>query len=171
MGREALLDIARYHADVESSLRLYFNEGSPAFADRFFGLSPDEVTAELSARLEETDLRSAFFALASVESAFRTDYEYRCRKKMKDALSRAFREINRSKKARVNLEEDIFEAWVENSTGARQMIGHLRGAFRFRHWIAHGRYWVPRLGRNYDFDFVYSLADDVLSTFPLFDPD
>jgi len=47
------------------------------------------------------------------------------------------------------------------------MIGELRGAFKFRHWLAHGSYWPPKLGRRYDFTFVYSLADDVLNAFPL----
>lgn len=85
---------------------------------------------------------------------------------MKDSLSRAFRAIYKSRKTRVSLESDIFEAWIENSTGSRQLISELRGAFKFRHWLAHGRYWEPKLGRKYDFNFVYSLADDVLNAFP-----
>jgi hypothetical protein len=49
----------------------------------------------------------------------------------------------------------------------RKLIGDLRGAFNFRHWLAHGRYWEPKLGRNYDFVTVYGLAASVLSSFPL----
>ncbi|MGB7132439.1 MAG: hypothetical protein WBD59_16615 [Candidatus Sulfotelmatobacter sp.] len=65
------------------------------------------------------------------------------------------------------MDEDILEAWSEHSSGSRQLIAELRGAFNFRHWLAHGSYWVPKLGRKYDFNFVYSLADDVLEAFPL----
>jgi hypothetical protein len=86
---------------------------------------------------------------------------------MKDDLSRAFRLIWRSRKKRVSLDEDILEAWKKHSSASKQLIGELRGAFNFRHWLAHGRYWVPKFGRRYDFIFVYSLADDVLSAFPL----
>jgi hypothetical protein len=171
MGSPAIAAIAEYHNDVERSLRFYFSEASPAFRTRFIGLRPDEALAardELIAdRLEETDQRSAFFILTSLEAAFRVDYEWRCQKRMKDDLSRAFRAIHKSRKAKIRLDEDIFEAWRENFVGLRQLIGELRGAFKFRHWLAHGRYREPKLGRKkYDFTFVYSLADDVLTAFP-----
>ncbi len=73
MASTALVDIAEYHNDVVASLKLYFS----------FGRRPDEVAVELTDRLEETDLRSSFVVLARLEAAFRIDYEYRCRKKMK----------------------------------------------------------------------------------------
>ena len=147
MGNLAIQAIAEYHNDVERSLRLYFSEASPTFRVRFLGLRPEEIVTELASRLEETDQRSAFFILTTLEAAFRVDYERRC-------------------KTKVRLDEDIFEAWRENSTGSHQLIGELRGAFKFRHWLAHGRYWEPNLGRKYAFNFVYSLADDVLNALP-----
>jgi hypothetical protein len=171
MGSTAIEAIAEYHNDVDRSLRLYFSEASPSFSTQFFGFRPEEIQIELAARLEETDQRSAFFVLTTLEAAFRVDYECRCRKKMKDRLSRGFRTIYKDQGTRVNLEQDIFEAWSENAPGLRQLVGELRGAFRFRHWLAHGSYWVPKLGRRkYDFNFVYALADDVLNTFPLQKP-
>jgi hypothetical protein len=167
MGNRAMQAIAEYHSDVEHALRLYFNQLSPTFSVRFLGLRPEEILVELNSRLEETDQRSAFFILTLLEAAFRVDYECRCKGRMKDELSRDFRSIWKSRRMRVNLEEDIFEAWDEHSVGSRQLIGELRSAFRFRHWIAHGRYWPPQLGRRkYDFTFVYSRADDVLNAFP-----
>jgi hypothetical protein len=170
MGSPAITAIAEYHNDVERSLRFYFSEASPAFGTRFIGLQLDAaLTARdelIADRLEETDQRSAFFILTSLEAAFRVDYKWRCQRRMKDDLSRAFREVHKSRKEKVSLDEDIFEAWRESFTGLRQLIGELRGAFRFRHWLAHGRYWEPNLGRKYDFNFVYSLADDVLNAFP-----
>jgi hypothetical protein len=164
MASAEILEIAEYHNDVVASLKLYFREEPPSFSARFIGRHPIDV---LAARIEETDLRSALAILTCVEAAFRVDYECRCQKRMKDDLSRAFRAIHKARKARVSLEEDIFESWKENSVGSRQLIGELRGAFKFRHWMAHGRYWKPKLGRKYDFNFVYSLADDVLNLFPL----
>jgi hypothetical protein len=106
----------------------------------------------------------------ALEAAFRVDYECRCQRKMKDDLSRAFRAIYRSRKTSVSLDEDIFEAWGQNSTESRQLIGELRGAFKFRHWLAHGRYWKPKLGRKYDFSYVYLLAENVLHALPLCEP-
>lgn len=166
MGNLAIQAIAEYHNDVERSLRLYFSEASPTFRVRFLGLRPEEIVTELASRLEETDQRSAFFILTTLEAAFRVDYERRCKKKMKDELSRAFRNLWKYQKTKVRLDEDIFEAWRENSTGSHQLIGELRGAFKFRRWLAHGRYSEPNLGRKYDFNFVYSRADDVLNALP-----
>lgn len=164
MADATIVEIAEYHNDVVSSLRLYFSEMLRVSTSDF--RSSDAIANRLASRLEETDQRSAFVILTSLEAAFRVDYEYRCKKKMKDDLSRAFRAIWTSRKTRVSLEEDIFEAWKDHSTASRQLIGELRGAFKFRHWRAHGSYWPPKLGRRYDFIFVYSLADDVLNTFP-----
>jgi len=70
MGSSTIAEIAGYHNDVVDSLRFYFSEISPSFGPRFFGRRPEEIAAELAARLEETDLRSAFFILASLEAIF-----------------------------------------------------------------------------------------------------
>jgi len=171
MGSKAIEAIAEYQNDVELSLRLYFSEVSPSFSVRFFGLRPEEILAEFNARIEETDQRSAFFVLTSLEAAFRLDYECRCRKRMKDPLSRAFRAIYKERETKVRLDEDIFEAWREHLAGSRRLIGELRGAFNFRHWLAHGRYEEPNLGRKYDFNSVYDLAAGVLNAFPLHELD
>jgi hypothetical protein len=106
--------------------------------------------------------------LTSIEAAFQLDYQYRCQRRLKDSLSRAFRAIYKRKPDYVRLEKDIFDAWSVHSSAAHSLIGELRGAFRFRNWLAHGRYWTPRLGRNYDFESLYLLADAVFCTLPLF---
>lgn len=165
MDRDTIVEIAEYHNDVVASLKS-FSKTSPSFlSTRYFGLPLAEV---LAARIEETDLRSAFFVLAALEGAFRIDYLYRCQKKLKDDLSRAFRNIYKDREKNASLEEHIFELWKEKSSApGPRLIGELRGAFNFRHYLAHGRYWEPKLGRKYDFNFMYSLADDVLNAFPL----
>ncbi len=59
-------------------------------------------------------------------------------------MSREFREIYKEKETRVSLEEEIFEVWKNNTTGSTKLISDLRGAFKFRHWMAQGRYWTPK---------------------------
>jgi hypothetical protein len=165
VDRNTILEVAEYHNDVVASLR-YFSKTSPSFVStRYFGRPLGDV---LAVRIEETDLRSAFFVLTALEAAFRIDYLYRCQRKMKDDLSRAFRVIYRDRAENASLDEHIFETWKERSSApGPRLIGELRGAFNFRHYLAHGRYWEPKLGRKYDFSFMYSLADDVLNAFPL----
>lgn len=41
---------------------------------------------------------------------------------------------------------------------SKALLGELAGAFRYRHWLAHGRYWQPKLGRKYDYLSVFGLA-------------
>ena len=163
-----LLEIAAHHQDLESSLALYFSAGSPSYVIRFVGYAVAEVSDELGERLDEADLTSSLTVLASVEAAFRIDYLQRCYRREKDPVSRAFRYIYKAKRQHASLEDEIFEAWINNSFGTRSIIGDLRSVFRFRHWLAHGRYWTPKLGRRYDFNDVFALANLTLRSFPFY---
>jgi len=153
----SLEEIQKYHEDAVSSLRYYFTEAPSSFA-RFFDSTPQELVVELRRRLEETDFRSILVTLAALEASFRIDYQSRCRERLKDDLSRALRAIYKEKEIHVSLDQDIFEAWKDHFPESKGMIGELRAAFRLRHWLAHGRYWEPRIGRNFDFDSVFDLA-------------
>ncbi len=161
-----LPEIVAHRQDLESALTLYYGTGSPNYSVRFGTYRPTEVTGELRERRNEADLSSSLTVLASVEAAFRIDYLQRCYRRGKDPVSRAFRDIYKAKRQHASLEDEIFEVWVGNSSVPRSIIGELRGAFRFRHWLAHGRYWTPRLGRRFDFNDVFALADLTLRSFP-----
>lgn len=152
--------IAQHQRDLEHSLRQYFSEDSPTFEERFLGATPDDVLDELELRLEEIDLASSLTILAAIEAAFRIDYLERNRRtrRGKDEISRALRKLYKSKREKASLEEEIFGAWIKHSAGPKAVISDLRGAFKFRHWLAHGRYWTPNLGRRFDFQYLFALA-------------
>ncbi len=169
MPNSVIAAIAEYRNDVISALRLYFSDASPGFNDRFLGLSPAELINKLKERIEETNRNSSLAMLIAIERAFRVDYEYRYRKKVKGNLFKAFRNIHKSGRRKVRLDEDIFEAWKQNVAESKQLIGELRGAFKFRHWLAHGEYWELK-GNKYDFDSLYDIAEAVLSTFGFVTP-
>jgi hypothetical protein len=160
--------IAAHHQDLESSLRLYFSVGSPSYPVRFAGYAATKVAHELRERLKEVDLTSILTVLASVEAAFQIDYLQRCYRRKKDPVARTFRDIYKAKGDHASLDEEIFEAWKNNSPGKGPIIGELRGAFRFRHWLAHGRY-RAQIGRRYDFNDIFALAEITLSSFPFFE--
>lgn len=163
----SLHEVASHHRDVEDGLTLFFSLSSPSYPIRFLGYRSDEVSKELHDRLAELDRHSTMILLAAVEAAFRVDYLQRCYHKGKDEISRHFREIYKDKNTRASLEDDIFEVWKIHLAANASLIGDLRGAFKFRHWMAHGRYWTPKLGRRYDYLSVYPLASQVLKSFPL----
>jgi hypothetical protein len=162
-------ELALYYNDVGKSLRLYFGPHSPSYQLRFEGYSRVQVETELNERLAELEMGCALAVLSAIEGAFRIDYLQRCYLRKRDLVSKAFQALHREREARVSLEDEILEIWKQH-TGASALIGNLRGAFKFRHWLAHGRYWVPRFP-TYDYLTIYSLADNVLRSFPLLGPD
>jgi hypothetical protein len=162
----ALSDITGYHTDAEFSFKLYYSSASPMFQNRFVGYRPEEVIDELAARLEETELRSSLATMGRIEAAFRTDYLVRCQERKRDRLSRLFRGLYNQKQNKVSLEDEIFEVWQHEHPELKAIVGHLRGAFKFRHWLAHGRYWVPKFGK-WDYLTIYAIGTSVFSDFPL----
>ncbi len=153
--------MAEQHAVVEEAIHLYYTEASPGFETRFAFYTEDEVLAERDERLYEAGAASAMMVLASIEAAFRVEYLRRCYAKYRDRLSRTLRTLYETKGARVSLSDDLLEAWKNHGEMNARLVGDVRSAFGYRHWLAHGRYYVAKLGRQYDFASVYNLAREV----------
>lgn len=166
--QHVIIDIVAHHRDLVASLRLYFSVASPTFTVRFLGYDQTKVAAELIERLDEIDLTSTMSILTALEAAFRIDYLRRVYTRRRDVLSRAFREVYQTRKEMPRLEDDIFKGWRDNSCVPQRLISELRGAFKFRHWMAHGRFWTPKHGRQYDFNYIFSLASAVFENFPFY---
>ena len=166
-GAESLADIANYQLEAERSLRLYFSEDNPRFAAIFAGYRTSDVQTMLADMLSETDMRSGLVVMARIEAAFRVDYKERSRKKAADGLSVEFRKLWKRKGQHARLEDEIWNVWRDIDPPTKQIISQLRSVFKFRHWLAHGRYW--NIGNKYDFQTLYLLADAVLSDFPFYE--
>ncbi len=163
-------ELAAYHEDTISALKLYFSDKSPDYLDRFAGYSLEQISEDLEARLDESEIRSSLAVLTSLEAKFRVDFNARCQNRYRDDLSRHFREIERVRGDRsVRLDEDILEGWKRHAEIQARLISELRSAFNFRHWLAHGRYWIPKFGRRFDFDSIFIMATAVVSGFPFKD--
>ncbi len=163
----SLQDTADFHSDTEAALKQYYSGVSPTFQIRFFGQKREDVEAELAIRLAELNRNSTLTVLASLEARFRIDYEIRRLKKKKDPVSVEFRALYARKGGRVSLESDILDVWRDHYTQQTALIGSLRSAFKFRHWMAHGRYWTPKFGRQVDYHSAYALAQLTLTNLPL----
>ena len=81
-------------------------------------------------------------------------------------MTRCFRDLYKEHAERVRLDEHILDTWAAFFTEGRALITELKAAFRFRHWLAHGRYYTPKLGRKFDYLYLYELADEVFESFP-----
>jgi hypothetical protein len=158
--------VAEHHDDVVSSLRFAFDIHSPFATIRFPAATPAEINARLGERLLETEIASVMNALAAIEARFRVDYLERTFQKRKDRLSRELRHLYAKRGARASLEEEILVSWKMTTDVPHRLISELKSAFKYRHWIAHGRYWSPKLGQKYDFFGIHTLAQLVESSFP-----
>ncbi|PCI42773.1 MAG: hypothetical protein COB41_08830 [Proteobacteria bacterium] len=159
-------EIDHYYRNIEASTRLYFSSSNPTSDEVFVGRTKTEIEYELEVVSVENENLVALNLLASIEAAFRVDYLQRCYKKKKDSLSLALRTIHDIKGSHASLEDDIFTAWKDNTSSSSAVISDLKGAFKYRHWLAHGRYWEPKLGKKYDYFSVFILAQTVFNSFP-----
>jgi hypothetical protein len=62
--------------------------------------------------------------------------------------------------------EASLRSYFSPASVSDKVIGDLKGAFKYRHWLAHGRYWEPKLGQKYDYYSVYILAESIFGSFP-----
>lgn len=99
--------------------------------------------------------------LISATEAFLTvDYHNRIRKRERTKIGKLFKEIDRRTLGdKVSLEDDIIEAW--KATKKKAPFSDFIGLLKYRHWLAHGRYWTPKLGREYSFDIAYQIVENV----------
>ncbi|MCY4331017.1 MAG: hypothetical protein OXC96_00585 [Cyanobacteria bacterium MAG CAR1_bin_15] len=164
--RPTLRQIAEHHAVVEDAISLYYSQANPSFRQLFAFDTPDEISASRKVRLQEAGAASALILLAAIEASFRVDYRQRNKLRKKDGLSRAFCALNQKKKARVSLSDEILQAWLDHSDVAPALVSDIRAAVKYRHWLAHGRYWLPKLGRQYDFKTIYDLSRRIETVFP-----
>ena len=158
-------EIAAYHRDILGALRLFFSPSNPRFEELFVGKTHDDVDREFQTRKEESEFRSSFVVLTSLEASFQVDFGFRCGQKLKDDLSRHFRKLEKERGTKVPL-DDILEGWKAYGGVPPAEIGEVRGAFKFRHWFAHGRFSEWKFGRKRDFFTVRLMADRITSVFP-----
>jgi hypothetical protein len=157
----AVEDVWQYYEAARDSLVQMHEQAKKSALDdagprdsRFFGMDRQEINDLFEKHLEEADQQASLFLIAAAEAAFRVEFLQRVYGKKRDEVSRQFRDIFGSKRggSRLNivLEDDILDVWAKTIPAAKQQVGDFKGALHYRHWLAHGRYWVPKLGRRYD---------------------
>ena len=85
--------------------------------------------------------------LACTEAMLRVDFIVRVGNKKRDELSRRFRSVSKERESKIRLGEDILDGWRRCSEGVRvkNAVQEFKGVLNLRDWLAHGRYWKPRL--------------------------
>lgn len=134
---------------------------------RLAGRTRQEVEEFFGAQRAELEFLTMFELLASTEAVLRRDFWHRVRARKKDSLSRRYRAIhserrNNGNKAPIRLREDILQALDEE--GVR--VSDFRGALKLRNWLAHGRYWNPKLGYSYTPDLIFDTSENLIDSVP-----
>ena len=152
----------------KESLIFYYSSKNPNFNGIFVGYTKKEIEDELNYNLNEIEKDACLNLLASIEAIFRIDYAIRCERKRKETISRKFRELFNEYQHRMPLEESLLETWKEHFPDKKHIISELKGAFKYRHWLAHGRYWELKAERkDYDFFELYLLSLELKNELPL----
>ena len=144
--------IVDYKNELDKAIVYYFRHNVD-----FSVLTTSEMVIRKKERLKELETNVIFMLLSSIEAWVRLDYEYRVQKRLKDNLSKALKkeDQNIDKTYKISIEKlcDIYKKYTTSS-----LFSELKSAYKLRHWIAHGRYWNPKLARKYDFYYMYQLA-------------
>jgi hypothetical protein len=112
---------------------------------RFWAMTTDEIDEAFRKLASELDIQINLLLIASCEASLRIDFVDRLRRRKRDNASRRFKMLDQERKARakkgVRLEE-ILNVWAKEPTARRAR--ELGSLLLYRHWIAHGRYWVEK---------------------------
>jgi len=135
---------------------------------RFIGMTRDDVDDFFGLHRNELDFVTMLDLMSAAEAAIQIDYRDRVSNRYRDAVSRCFRNINKrlsgtTKAGRPDLENDLLDVWTANCPKTKAPAREFKGALKLRHWLAHGRYWNPRLGRQqYTSGDVFDICNDLL---------
>lgn len=157
----ALLGQARariLHLLLPGSLR---GETLPPHEAQFFGYTREEVEQFFDWQRAQLELLAMLQILATTEAIIRLEISMRITKRRKDELSRRLRELGRDGIGKIRL-DSVLDAMKDTGCSPK-VVGAFRSALNLRHWIAHGRYWVPKLGRRYSPGDILDIASELIS--------
>lgn len=123
--------------------------GAPSSVGDLLFKTEKEVNAALDQMRAELHHEVVLMLAAAFEAELQVDYRLRVSRKLKDRVSRRFRRLSYARSRRRADEwiriEDILDVWKE-VVGKTEVVGAFRQLVMFRHWLAHGRYWVQKSG-------------------------
>jgi hypothetical protein len=154
-AEQSLEEITAWRSDVQAGLAEFFSGDSSTLLTRY---EEEEIEAAFESALAELDLTTSLSVLSSIEAAIRLDYLQRVYGRWRDPLSKAMNALHQDKANYARLEEDLIRLWRDRTGVRKVLLAELVSAFRYRHWLAHGRYWTPKFGRRYSYDSVFEIA-------------
>lgn len=128
---------------------------------KFFGFTIDELNEYFKKSTEEIEHLVCFNLISATEALLRSDFYTKVFNKDKSDIGRTFRELEKKKRNKISLEEDIIENWKETAISKKSDFSNFLGLLNYRHWLAHGRYWTPKLGQKYTPEITYEISENI----------
>ena len=170
-NEKSLQFIWSWYEDQKEALRDYKNKivflitnnAGSLNTNKFSTFSLDEVNRYFEESEEELEHLVCFDLISATEAHLRLDFDKKVSKKDKSNLGRAFRNISNINGDKISLENDIIEQWKICVSNKKTHFSNFIGLLKYRHWLAHGRYWVPKLGQPYDPYNTYSIVEEIFN--------
>ncbi|MEI9918799.1 MAG: hypothetical protein WDO14_08345 [Bacteroidota bacterium] len=128
---------------------------------KFQQLEPAELINYFNESEREIEHLFSFDVIAATEAILRLDFQDRVTGKRRSEITRQLRTLQKQKGDYISLEEDILQTWKDFNPREKKRFSDLIGLLKYRHWLAHGRCWVPNLGREYNFKLTYFITKEV----------
>jgi hypothetical protein len=149
--------VLEQYVDIRTALLRYFSVPNLS-PERFAALTQSEVSRQLHERLIELELSQSLLLLTAIEALFRTDFNKRCEGRKRETLAKEFRALRKARGDKIRLDEDILETWKSSGAMSGRNVSEIRVAFKHRHWLAHGRYWTLKAGKDIEFSQILAIA-------------
>lgn len=174
ISHEAIAEHYRHiKAAVDEYFRAVMNDDIRPDDEALLYCTKQEIEAIKDRILAEEDIRASFMLLTFIEAIFKKHCREIVETKKKGIFLKPFRSLlydkgkgRRERRFREVSLERIIEQWKALGRfkgDHRGLDTKLAEIFRFRHWVAHGRFWdlaLPQKGKTrYDFDDIYILAE------------
>ena len=141
------------------SLVVNFQQG---MQNKFVGFTLDELNEYFDESKRELEHVVCFNLISLTEAYLRTDFYTKVYNKDKSNIGRIYREIYKQKNNKISLKEDIIKNWQNNKFDAKSAFSKYIGLINYRHWLAHGRYWVPKFGQKYTPEITYNIVEQII---------
>lgn len=163
----SLAEIKEYYDCSARAIDYEYSESNPHYEVDFVGRSKKDVETEAGNVKKELSHVCGMCVMAYIESLFRIDCYVRANHKYKGELTGKIIEMLRDKKSIPLIRfEDLLGVWKDAFSDEADLFRDINSCLKFRHWIAHGRYWKldDNIDVHFDFDDVFRLAKRIEET-------
>ncbi|QWT20236.1 hypothetical protein KPL74_21145 [Bacillus sp. NP157] len=136
-------EVVNHHDLVRGAVEVAF-----CTRDTFEGANDLELSNTRRDTINRLGRQGVISLMACLEASFRVDYLYRAKRKLKDPLSRRLIRVFHRKRRKAALMDDLVKTWLKEGHLSHVEYNRIGTAYEFRHWLAHGEYWLPKRRPN-----------------------